>query len=111
MGRLTAAIRSSAGYNNSVKYLCFDLWAETIWARVNASRKVQIVLASGTGLASPSPRKGDAVLDQELGALVQQRTARLQDQHLPHEYYIAGRARAPRDVRAWHGGDEVRAEV
>lgn len=51
-------------------------------ARVSASRKVQIVFASGIGSESPSPaetHEGEPVIDQQLGPLVRKRVARLQD--------------------------------
>src|SRR5271170_213902 len=60
-----------------------------IRARVSASRKVHIVLASGTVSASPRPRnRRQPVPDQVFGAFVRQIVAGLQNQRLEHQHMI-----------------------
>jgi len=50
--------------------------------------------------------RGEPVLDQELRALVRERVARLQDQHLEHEHVVERGPSAPRPVRARHRPSE-----
>ena len=69
---------------------------------VSASRKVQIVLASGTGRRGParesaSRRAGRLI---ELGALVDETVLRLQDQHLEHEHWSKAAASFGPSARA-----------
>jgi hypothetical protein len=77
-------------------------------ALVSVSRKVQIVLASGT--ASPSPRPRKPVAEIELGALVAQVVLRLQDQNLEHQDVIKRRAPALAAVGPRHGALELGPE-
>jgi hypothetical protein len=66
-------------------------------ARVSASRKVQVVLASGTVSASPAPRKRMLKNDPRSDT----RRARLtgrgwpEDQHLGHQHWIKRRPGRP----------------
>ena len=54
--------------------------------------------------------RGQPVLDQELGALVREAVARLQDQDLEHEDVIEGRATTTRAIGSRRGPLQVRPE-